>query len=173
VAVRPAHLWRLASAPLWQTRPGDTVYVFRATLDVRELRASGQQGQFNFDSWRVTLAEAVGKAGGRLDLQADPGSVYLYRIEPRELAQKLGVDCSKFAGPNVPVIYRISFRDPGGYFLATKLAMRDKDVIFAANADAVDVSKFLAFLNNINTTANGGLTTAINANVLRINGHTH
>ena len=49
--------------------------------------------------------------------------------------------------------------------------MRDKDVMFAANADAVDVSKFLAFLNNINATANGALGTAIKANVLRIDGH--
>jgi polysaccharide export outer membrane protein len=153
--------------------PGDTIYVFRQPQTFVAFGASGQQGQFNFDAWRVTLAEAVGKAGGLLDIQADPGSVYLYRIESREVAQKLGVDCSKFTGPNVAVVYRISFRDPGGYFLATKLAMRDKDVVFAANADAVDVSKFLAFLNNINTTANGGLTTAINANVLRIDAHTH
>jgi hypothetical protein len=51
--------------------------------------------------------------------------------------------------------------------------MRDKDVVFAANADAVDVSKFLAFLNNINATANGGLATATNANVLRIDSHIH
>jgi polysaccharide export outer membrane protein len=153
--------------------PGDTIYVFRQPQTFLAFGASGQQGQFNFDSWRVTLAEAVGKAGGLLDIQADPGSVYLYRMEPRPLAEKLGVDCSKFTGPSVPVIYRISFRDPGGYFLGTKFAMRDKDVVFAANADAVDVSKFLAFLNNINTTANNGLTTAINAQVLRIDSHTH
>jgi polysaccharide export outer membrane protein len=153
--------------------PGDTIYVFRQPQTFLAFGASGQQGQFNFDAWRVTLAEAVGKAGGLLDIQADPGSVYLYRMESRELALKLGVDCSKFTGPNVPVIYRISFRDPGGYFLATKLAMRDKDVVFAANADSVDVSKFLAFLNNINTTAGGGLNTAVNANVLRIDGHIH
>jgi polysaccharide biosynthesis/export protein len=153
--------------------PNDTIYVFRQPQTFLAFGASGQQGQFNFDAWRVTLAEAVGKAGGLLDIQADPGSVYLYRVEPRSLAEKLGVDCSKFTGPSVPVIYRISFRDPGGYFLATKLAMRDKDVVFAANADAVDVSKFLAFLNNINATANNGLTTAVNAQVLRIEGHVH
>src|SRR5579871_6787699 len=113
--------------------PGDTIYVFRQPQTFVAFGASGQQGQFNFDSWRITLAEAVGKAGGLLDIQADPGSVYLYRMEPRPLAEKLGVDCSKFTGPSVPVIYKISFRDPGGYFLATKLAIRDKDVIFAAN----------------------------------------
>jgi polysaccharide biosynthesis/export protein len=153
--------------------PGDTIYVFQQPQTFLAFGASGQQGQFNFGAWRVTLAEAVGKAGGLLDIQADPGSVYLYRMEPRALAEKLGVDCSKFTGPSVPVIYRVSFRDPGGYFLATKLAMRDKDVVFAANADAVDVSKFLAFLNNINATANGGLATAINADVLRIDSHIH
>ena len=152
---------------IW-TWPGDTIYVFQQPQTFLAFGASGQQGQFNFGAWRVTLAEAVGKAGGLLDVQADPGSVYLYRAEPRALAEKLGVDCSKFVGPSVPVIYRISFRDPGGYFLATKLALRDKDVVFAANADAVDVSKLLAFLNNINATANGGLNTAINANTLRI-----
>jgi protein involved in polysaccharide export with SLBB domain len=30
----------------------------------------------------MTLAEAVAAAGGLLDLQADPGSVFLYRREP-------------------------------------------------------------------------------------------
>jgi polysaccharide biosynthesis/export protein len=153
--------------------PNDTIYVFAQPQTFIAFGASGQQGQFPFGAWRVTLAEAVGKAGGLLDVQADPGSVYLYRSEPRQLAEKLGVDCSKFTGASVPVIYRISFRDPGGYFLATKLAMRDKDVLFAANADAVDVSKFLAFLSNISTTANDGLTTAISAQVLRINSHIH
>jgi polysaccharide biosynthesis/export protein len=149
--------------------PGDTIYVFRQPQTFLAFGAAGQQGQFNFDAWRVTLAEAVGKAGGLLDIQADPGSVYLYRVEPRGLAEKLGVDCSKYVGPSVPVIYRISFRDPGGYFLATKLAIRDKDVVFAANADAVDVTKLLVFLSTINATANGGLATEINAQTVRIN----
>jgi len=70
--------------------------------------------------WRISLSEAIGKAGGLLDVQADPGSIFLYRREPRELAEKLGVDCSKFVGPTVPVIYSISFRDPGGYFLGPR-----------------------------------------------------
>ena len=153
--------------------PGDTIYVFAQPQTFLAFGASGQQGQFNFGAWRVTLAEAVGKAGGLLDVQADPGSVYLYRVEPRELAEKLGVDCSKFTGPSVPVIYRISFRDPGGYFLATKLAIRDKDVVFAANADAVDVSKLLTFLSTINATANGGVVTEYNAGLVRINSKIH
>ena len=38
-------------------------------------------------------------AGGLIDVQADPGSVFLYRREPRELAEKR-VDCSKMGRSN-------------------------------------------------------------------------
>lgn len=128
--------------------PNDTIYVFKQPQTFLAFGASGQQGQFNFDMWRITLAEAVAKAGGLLDIQADPASVYLYRREPRELAEKLGVDVSKFSGPMVPVIYSVSFRDPAGYFLATKMQMHDKDIVFAANAPSVELTKFLLLLEN-------------------------
>ena len=97
----------------------------------------------------MTLAEAVAAAGGLLDIQADPGSVFLYRREPRELAQMLGVDCSKMDGPTVPIVYSVSFSDPAGYFLATRVQMHNKDVIFAANAQAVEITKFATFLNTL------------------------
>ena len=65
--------------------------------------------------------------------------MFLYRREPRELAERLGVDCSKMDGPTVPVVYSVSFADPAGYFLATKVQMHNKDVIFAANAQSVEI----------------------------------
>ena len=142
--------------------PGDTVYVYKEPQTFLAFGAAGQQGQFNFDAWRVTLAEAVGKAGGLLDLQADPASVYLYRREPRELAEKIGVDVSNFVGPTVPIIYNVNFRDPGGYFLGTKFQVRDKDLIFAANAPAVEMTKFLQFVQVIINTANGATQTGLN-----------
>ena len=63
--------------------------------------------------------------------------------------EMLGVDCSKMDGPTVPIVYSVSFADPGGYFLATKVQMHNKDVIFAANAQAVGVEKFANFLNTV------------------------
>src|SRR5208282_3047127 len=98
-------------------------------------------------------AEGVAAASGLLDVQADPGSVFLYRREPRELAEKLGVDCSKMEGPTVPIVYSVSFSDPAGYFLATKMQMHNKDVIFVANAQAVEITKFTAFFNTLVNTA--------------------
>jgi polysaccharide export outer membrane protein len=114
----------------------------------------------------MTLAEGVATAGGLLDLVADPGSVFLYRREPRELAEALGVDCSKMDGPTVPIVYSVNFSDPAGYFLATRVQMHNKDVIFAANAQAVEITKFAAFANTlISVSANGiGLASAIQNN---------
>jgi polysaccharide export outer membrane protein len=152
--------------------PNDTVYVYREPQTFLAFGASGQQGQFNFDSWRITLAEALAKAGGLLDIQADPASVYLYRREPRELAEKLGVDCSKFDGPTVPIIYSVSFRDPGGYFLGTKLQMRNKDIIFAANAPSVEITKFLQFIQVIINTGNDATVLGVNSQDFRIISHT-
>ena len=135
--------------------PNDTIYLYKEPQTFLAFGASGLQGQFPFSAgplssaWRMTLAEGVAAAGGLLDLVADPGSVFLYRREPRELAEKLGVDCSKMDGPTVPVVYSVSFADPAGYFLATRMQMRDKDVIFVANAQDVEITKFAAFANTV------------------------
>jgi polysaccharide biosynthesis/export protein len=155
--------------------PGDTIYVYKEPQTFLAFGATGIQGQFQFSAgplssaWRMTLAEGVAAAGGLLDLQADPGSVFLYRREPRELAEKLGVDCSKMEGPTVPVVYSVSFADPSGYFLATKVQMHNKDVIFAANAQAIGVEKFALFLNTVISVPSNVATAGANVNIWRIN----
>lgn len=134
-------------------QPGDRIYVYREQQKFIALGASGQQGEFNFDAWRISLSEAVAKAAGLVDAQADPGSVFLYRSEPKEVVAALGVDVSRFPGDIVPTIFSVSFRDPSGYFMASKVEMRNQDVIFVANAEAVEVGKFLAFANAVASTA--------------------
>ncbi|HEY6618771.1 MAG TPA: polysaccharide biosynthesis/export family protein [Steroidobacteraceae bacterium] len=157
--------------------PGDTIYVYKEPQTFLAFGATGQQGEFQFSAgsqssaWRMTLAEGVATAGGLLDLQADPGSVFLYRREPRELAEKLGVDCSKIDGPTVPIVYAVSFADPSGYFLATRFQMRNKDVIFAANAEEVEITKFATFLNTLLSVPNNVAVTGNNFEAWRINSH--
>jgi polysaccharide biosynthesis/export protein len=154
--------------------PGDTIYLYKEPQTFLAFGASGQQGQFQFSAgsqssaWRMTLAEGVAAAGGLLDLQADPGSVFLFRREPRELAEKLGVDCSKMDGPTVPVVYSVSFADPAGYFLATKVQLHNNDVIFAANAQSVEVQKFTTLVNAMVSVPNGVSSTAVNFETWRI-----
>ncbi len=144
-------------------QPGDRIYVYREQQKFIAFGATGQQGEFNFDAWRINLAEAVAKAGGLLDFQAQPGSVFLYRREPRDVAVALGVDVSTFQTELIPVIFQVSFRDPGGYFLATKVQMRNQDILFVANAEAVEITKFLDFLNIVMATGSNGMSVAAQA----------
>jgi polysaccharide export outer membrane protein len=147
-------------------QPGDRIYVYQEQQKFIAFGATGaadvlgSQGEFNFDAWRINLAEAVAKVGGLQDARADPSAVFLYRREPREVAKLLGADVTRFPGDLVPVIFTVSFRDPGGYFLATRLQMRNQDIIFVANAPEIQVTKFLAFVNNVAVTS-GAVTTAI------------
>jgi polysaccharide export outer membrane protein len=154
--------------------PGDTIYLYKEPQTFLAFGASGQQGQLQFtagnaaSAWRMTLAEAVGAAGGLVDVQADPGSVFLFRREPRELAMKLGVDCSKMDGPTVPIVYNVSFVDPAGYFLATKVQMHNKDVLFIANSQSVDIEKFTTFLNALISVPNNVAAAGTNFQTWRI-----
>jgi polysaccharide export outer membrane protein len=118
--------------------------------------ASGAaQGQFSFGAWHISLAEAVAKAGGLNDAAADPASVFLYRGEPCQVVEQLGVDCSQYKvpGPIIPVVYEVNFRDPAGYFLATRFEMRNKDVLYVSNAASVETAKVLNFFHLVVTTA--------------------
>jgi polysaccharide export outer membrane protein len=69
----------------------------------------------------------------------------------------------------VPVIYNADFRDPAGYFLANQFQMRDKDVLFAANAATVDSAKFMQYVRVIIATANDATVAANNVQILRLN----
>ncbi|WGJ13982.1 polysaccharide export protein [Methylocapsa sp. D3K7] len=139
--------------------PGDRIYVYQEQQKFIAFGAMGintagfAQSQVTFDAWRLNLAEAVAKAGGLGDVQADPGAVFLYRQEPREVALLLGADLTRFSGPLVPVVFQIDFRDPGGYFLATRLQMRNDDIIFVANAHSYEANKVLNFISNVAGTA--------------------
>jgi polysaccharide biosynthesis/export protein len=150
-------------------QPRDNIYVFKHAQSFLAFGATGQQGQFEFGDWRITLAEAVAKAGGVLDLQGDPAAVFLYRPEPREVAAAVGIDVSKFPGPRVPVIYNVNLRDPGGFFLASQVRMRDKDVIYVSNAQSVEVVKVLQYFRTIMATAGDAIGVTNEAFILRNN----
>jgi polysaccharide biosynthesis/export protein len=147
--------------------PNDVIYMFNQPQTFVAFGAAGTQGQFNFGAWRLSLAEAVGKQGGLNDGLADPSLVFVYRGETREVAAKLGVDCTKFEGPIIPIIYHANFRDPSGYFLAQTFEMRNKDVIYSSNSPVVETTKFLVFLRTVMATADDPIVYATNWFVLK------
>ena len=145
----------------------DTVYLYREPLTFVAFGASGRQGQFPFDAWRISLVEAVGKVGGLNDESADPAAVFLYRGETRRVAEMLGIDCSRFDGPIIPIIYIVNFRDPAGYFLATKFWMRNKDVIYVSNSMVTESAKAMNYFRLIVATANDPILAANNALIFK------
>jgi polysaccharide biosynthesis/export protein len=147
--------------------PNDTIYLYREAQTFLTFGAVGTQQQIPFGSWRLSLAEAISKAGGLLDTQADPASVFLYRGEARDIAEAMGIDCSPFEGPMIPVIYTINLRDPAGYFLATSWEMRNKDIIYVSNAFSVESSKFMNYVNTIQSTIQAPMNTVTTAYGLR------
>ena len=146
-------------------RPGDTIFVYREPQSYVVFGATGStlvntsitSQLFSFDKERLTLAEAIGKAGGLLDAQAEPAAIFLYRLESRKVASAIGADVTKETeGGLVPVIYSANFRDPTAYFHAQRFQMRNHDVIYIGNANSVEITKFLTFLRTSIATVREG-----------------
>jgi polysaccharide export outer membrane protein len=145
----------------------DTIYLYREPQTFLAFGAVGSQQQFPFGTWRLSLAEAISRSGGLVDSQADPASVFLYRGEARDVAEAMGIDCTPYEGPVIPVIYTINLRDPAGYFLASSFEMRNKDILYASNSLSVESTKFMTYLNTINTTIQSPIQTVTSAYGLR------
>lgn len=135
--------------------PGDTIVVDRERRTYLALGASGLTGRFEFDETNLTLAEALGKAGGLLDSRANASQVLLYRGVSKNLLARLGVDVSRFATDSVPVVFRANLRDPAALFAVQKFPMQDKDMIYISNSDSVEINKLLSFINSVTSTAAG------------------
>ena len=126
--------------------------------------ATGASGQFKFQQESLTLNDAVGKAGGLLDSRAEPGQVFVYRIEKRATLEKMGVDVSAFAdesGRHSDDLPR-QFPRSSGFFAAGRFPMRDGDIIYVDNADQVEIAKFLNMLTKFTSSASGVASDAAN-----------
>ena len=144
--------------------PGDIIYAYREQQKFVAIGALGNSGQtsgvtggFAFEQERLSLNEAIAKAGGLQDSRSNPSQVFVYRTEDRELLEKLGVDLSRFSPEQkiIPTVFRANFRDPSSPFFAQRFQMRSKDVIYAANSDATEVVKFLSYARAITSTVAG------------------
>jgi polysaccharide biosynthesis/export protein len=133
-------------------RPNDVIFLTREAPSFTALGALNQNvfgfnSEIPFDVETLTLAQAMGKAGGLNDQQSDPSEVYVFRHEDRHFLAKLGLDTSKFITESIPTIYRLNLRDPGGLLLAQAFQMRTKDVMYVANAKVVDYYKLLTLID--------------------------
>jgi polysaccharide export outer membrane protein len=138
-------------------RPNDVIFLTHEAPSFTALGALNQNvfgfnSEIPFDVETLTLAQAMGKAGGLNDQQSDPREIYVYRYEDRLFLDKLGVDTKRFTFDRIPTIYHVNVRDPSGMLLAAAFQMRTKDVMYVANAKVVDYYKLLTLINNTTAT---------------------
>ncbi|MBU3077155.1 polysaccharide biosynthesis/export family protein [Sphingomonas quercus] len=117
--------------------PRDRIELIRQERSYTVFGAAGRLDQRPFGAPSVSLAEAIARAGGPADNLADPTAVFLFRYAP-------GQDPK--SNP-IPTIYRLNLMKPSSYFLAQRFAMRDKDVIYVANASANSAAKLVQIIN--------------------------
>ncbi len=127
--------------------PGDVVTLVRRRQTFSVFGAAGKNSTITVTGDRMSLAEALAKAGGLLDDRADPRAVFLFRYEPVGLVRALGQPIAADAPPGVsPVVYRLDLKAAKSYLLARRFPVHDKDVIFVANAESRPIYRlFSAF----------------------------
>ena len=127
-------------------RPGDQISIERKPRTYSAFGAVERKGNIEFGASDLNLLEAVSKSSGLSDLRADATGVFLFRFEKRAVAERFAREPVTVSGDVVPVIYRLNLKDPNQYFFAQSIAMRDRDVIYVADATTVSLQKFLGLL---------------------------
>jgi len=131
--------------------PGDIITLEQTPKTFLVFGATSTNSQVPFGAARLDLAQAIAKAGGLLDLRADPEGVFLFRFEPPTVINALGIPdlANQSAGGGSPVLYHLNLRQVDGYFLADRFPIRDNDLIYVANASLTELQKFFTAIGSI------------------------
>ena len=132
---------------------GDRIELIRQPRTFTVFGAIDRISQIPFESRTLTLAEALARAGGPNDGRADPRSVFVFRLPEGATAPvgpaRPGDPAVPVAMTVKPVIYRIDMLRAQNYFLAQRFVMRDKDVVYIANASANQPLKLVQALGQL------------------------
>jgi polysaccharide export outer membrane protein len=131
-------------------RPGDVLTLVRIPQTFSVFGAAGRNDSITFDAEKLTLSQALAKSQGLRDDLANPKGVFLFRYEPGSVLRALGLPpATRASNVGSPVAYRFDFSDANSYLLADQFPVRDKDIIFVADAGAVQVQKLFTLLQTV------------------------
>lgn len=130
-------------------RPGDVLTVLRQPQRFTAFGGIGRNELVPFDAAGMTLEQAIARVGGLLDSRADSTGVFLLRFESAELVSELLPERrDQITSSAIPVVYRLNLRDANSYFMARAFQMRDKDILYVANAPLTEVHKVLQVIGS-------------------------
>lgn len=136
-------------------QPNDNIVLIRNPKSFIVMGATPKVSQYTFESERVTVAEAIARAGGAIDSVGTLSRIYLFRSEPTSLARDVyaadpaAFDRADFSDQQTRILYRFDLSQATGFFLAQSMQVRDKDIILVANAEATQLQKFLLLLRGL------------------------
>ena len=124
--------------------PDDVVAITRKPQTFTAAGATEQNAVIPFDAIGITLEQAIARSGGLNDTRADPGGVFVIRFERPGDYDQLGLSRPEPEPlTEVPVVYRINFREPNSFFLARRFPMHNKDILFVSNAPTAELQKVM------------------------------
>lgn len=128
-------------------QPGDQVLLGADGGRFTALGAFKSAGEFDFEPGKMTLAQAVARAGGLLDDRADARNLYLFRANGNQhMIRPAGKTANAAKRPTIAsgaVIYHINLREVSNFMLMQQFYLQDGDMLFATNAPLANVGKLL------------------------------
>jgi polysaccharide biosynthesis/export protein len=130
--------------------PGDDITLIKAPQTFSVFGATTSNAEFPIDADKLTLASALAKGGGLLDLRADPKGVFLFRFEAPAVARALNAP-PRFTAPDgrAAIVYHVNLGGASGYFLADRFQVKRNDMIYVANAKSDELLKFFTLISTI------------------------
>lgn len=129
---------------------GDVVSVNYQSKSFTVLGATAKNDEINFEASGISLMQALARAGGLNDNRADARGVFIFRYDDINMLspeQYHALPPELQHSRVVPVIYRLSLRDPVSYITAQNFPIKNKDVIYVSNAPGADFAKFMTMLS--------------------------
>jgi polysaccharide biosynthesis/export protein len=123
-------------------QPGDVITALFQSSSFTVLGATGKNEEINFEAQGITLAQALGRAGGLQESRADARAVFVFRFEDQKALNWKTPPKTTPEG-KVPVIYQVNLRDPASFFVAQSFPVNNKDLLYVSTAPAAELQKFL------------------------------
>src|SRR5439155_12605242 len=131
-------------------RPGDVVTLVRVPQTFTVFGAAGRNAAITFEAEKISLSEALAKSQGLNDDLANPKGVFLFRYEPASIVRALDQPMATRAQDGIsPIVYRFDLADANSYFIADQFPVRDKDIIFVADAAAAQINKIFSVFSTV------------------------
>lgn len=124
-------------------QPNDVVTVYYQPFTFTVLGATGTNAEVPLEGTVVSLSQALGRIGGLQDSRADIRGVFVFRFEDAKALDPLllaGVRTTREG--KVPVIYRVDLKNPATLLVAQTFPIKNKDVVYVANAPLAEFAKF-------------------------------